>query len=68
MSEKYITITFTGDMATGKTRFMEALAELLKNEEDIEVVDLQSRSEGGKPHSFKIKSSQALHWAELRNK
>ena len=60
-----ITVTFTGDMATGKTRFMEALVQLL-NKEGVRVSDMSSRSENGRPHEFTITSEDALKFADER--
>lgn len=62
---KNITVTFTGDMATGKTRFMEALAQLLRKE-GVQVLDVRSRSENGGPHEFTITSEDALRFADER--
>lgn len=64
---KKITVTFTGDMATGKTRFMEALVELLR-EHGVQAQEVWSRSEGGRPHEFTLLSSDAMSFAEKRGK
>lgn len=62
---KNITITFTGDQATGKSRFMRALVQMLGSE-GIEVVKETSSTSMNEPHQIVITSEDAFKFAESR--
>ncbi len=62
---KNITITFTGEMATGKSRFMRALADYLESN-GVKVADNTANTLAGQPHQMVISSEDALKFANDR--